>query len=412
MGTQQVRSYRTIQNNESKLIASSLLEEPTRFEKHFERYAASVVSIIAYGRRVPSYLDPIITEVIAIMQFAAELNVPGKTFPMLMETFPILAKFPNWMAPWKMGLGRRRSGKDFFFALAEEANEESPNDNFARQIFDLKEKYDLDDREISAISGNLFGAGSDTSSSTLVTMVLAAVMFPDAAAKAQKEIDEVVGSDRSPDFDDLLNMPYVEAFVKEVFRWRSVAIIGGQPHAPIQDDYYNGWFIPKNTWVQGNLWYPYPLSMVTSGPYIVTLEIFPTQIDSTLIDISKRIGCHIRTRKDITRLVGDDEVCLLWIMLRLVCSGQALAEQGTHITVARLLWGFNFLKKKDAQGKEIGIDIFDYTNGLNWRPRPFECIIEPRSEKIAATIRREGEKALEELLPYNGTTKYFLSIQD
>jgi len=311
VGTQQVRSYRTIQNNESKLIASSLLDEPTLFEKHFERYAASVVSIIAYGRRVPSYLDPIITEVIAIMQFAAELNVSGKTFPMLMETFPILAKFPNWIAPWKMGLGRRRSGKDFLFALAEEANEESPNDNFAKQIFDLKQKYDLDDREISAISGNLFGAGSDTSSSTLVTMVLAAVMFPDAVAKAQKEIDEVVGPDRSPDFEDLLNMPYVEVFVKEVFRWRSVAIIGGQPHAPIQDDYYNGWFIPKNTWVQGNLWYPHlPLSMVTSGPYIGTHETFPIQIDFILTDISKRIGCHTRTRKVITLLVGDDEVCL------------------------------------------------------------------------------------------------------
>jgi len=202
VGTQQVRSYRTIQNNESKLIALSLLDEPTRFEKHFERYAASVVSIIAYGRRIPSYLDPIITEVIAVMQFAAELNVPGKTFPMLMETFPILAKFPNWMAPWKRGLGGRRRGKDFFFSLAKEANDESPNDNFARQIFDLKEKYDLDDREISAISGNLFGAGSDTSSSTLVTMVLACVMFPDAVKRAQKEIDEVVGPDGSPDFDE------------------------------------------------------------------------------------------------------------------------------------------------------------------------------------------------------------------
>jgi hypothetical protein len=95
-----------------------------------------------------------------------------------------------------------------------------------------------------------------------------------------------------------------------------------------------------------------------------------------------------------------------------VCSGQALAEQGTHITVARLLWGFNFLKKKDAQDKEIDIDIFDYTNGLNWRPRSFECVITPRSEKIAATIHREGEKALEELRPYNVNTKYFLSLHD
>jgi cytochrome P450 len=113
--------------------------------------------------------------------------------------------------------------------------------------------------EISAISGNLFGAGSDTSASILTAFVLAAVMFPETLAKAQKEIDEIVGPDRSPDFDDLLEMPYVEAFVKEVFRWRSVAIIGGQPHAPLQDDYYNGWYIPKGTWVQGNLRYVFVL---------------------------------------------------------------------------------------------------------------------------------------------------------
>ena len=83
-----------------------------------------------------------------------------------------------------------------------------------------------------------------------------------------------------------------------------------------------------------------------------------------------------------------------------------MAEQGTHITIARLLWGFNFNKERDANGKEIDIDIFDYTNGLNWRPQPFDCIIKPRSERIAAAIQREGEQALGELEKYNGKTKY------
>ena len=92
---QQVRSYGQIQNNESKLIATFLLDEPKNYVMHFERYAASIVSIIAYGRRIPSCLDPIITEVIAVMHDATGLNIPGKSFPMLMETFPILAKFPN-----------------------------------------------------------------------------------------------------------------------------------------------------------------------------------------------------------------------------------------------------------------------------------------------------------------------------
>lgn len=88
VGMQAVRGYREIQNNESKVVAYDFLREPGEYVKHLERYATSIVSIIAFGRRVASYNDPIITEVIAIMQLAADLNVPGKKFPMLLETFP------------------------------------------------------------------------------------------------------------------------------------------------------------------------------------------------------------------------------------------------------------------------------------------------------------------------------------
>lgn len=88
VGVQSVRSYREIQNNESKVVAYDFLHEPKEYVKHLERYATSVVSIIGFGRRVASYSDPIITEVIALMQLAADLNVPGKSFPMLLETFP------------------------------------------------------------------------------------------------------------------------------------------------------------------------------------------------------------------------------------------------------------------------------------------------------------------------------------
>lgn len=88
VGVQSVRGYREIQNNESKVVALNFLSTPTEYVKHLERYATSVVSIIAFGRRVASYNDPIITEVISLMQLAADLNVPGTSFPMLIETFP------------------------------------------------------------------------------------------------------------------------------------------------------------------------------------------------------------------------------------------------------------------------------------------------------------------------------------
>jgi hypothetical protein len=81
VGVQQVRKYRKFQNDEGKAVAKITL-------MNFERCVTNVVSIIGFGRRVSTWRDPIITEVIALMHLAADLNVPGKRFPMLMETFP------------------------------------------------------------------------------------------------------------------------------------------------------------------------------------------------------------------------------------------------------------------------------------------------------------------------------------
>ena len=100
-------------------------------------------------------------------------------------------------------------------------------------------QYNLHPLEISNLAANLLGAGADTSSSTLVTAVLAMRAFPETLDHAWDELDRVVGRARSPTLDD--DLPYLRAFTKEVFRWRSVAIIGGTAHAPVQDDYWNGY---------------------------------------------------------------------------------------------------------------------------------------------------------------------------
>jgi len=88
VGMQQVRGFQQLQSDENKVVMGDMLRSPAAYVDHLERYAASVVSIIGFGRRIADASDPIITEVIMLMQRAAELNVPGKTFPMLMETFP------------------------------------------------------------------------------------------------------------------------------------------------------------------------------------------------------------------------------------------------------------------------------------------------------------------------------------
>ncbi|KAL3456641.1 cytochrome P450 [Aspergillus heterothallicus] len=385
VGLQQVRNYRGFQNDESKLVALDMLREPEAYVQHYERYATSVVSIIGFGRRVASYTDPIITEVIAVMQRAAELNVPGKSFPMLIESFPFLAKFPNWMAPWKQGLGGGKGrGRPFFYALAEEAASNPDTAQcYARRLFEEAPKHNLTRQEISSLAGNLFGAGSDTSSSTLVTFTLACCAFPETLPRAWEELDRVIGPNRSPAFEDEPQLVYVKAFVKEVLRWRSVAIIGGQPHAPINDDTYNGWLIPKNTWVQGNVWAIHHHEREFPDPD----RFNPNR--------------YLKDSPDARPFPGEKGY-MTFGWGRRVCSGQGLAEQGTFITIARLLWGFKFEKTQD-------LDIFDYSNGLNMRPNPFECRITPRSDAIRATIEREGLQALQDLSQYNGETKYRMS---
>ncbi|KEQ81134.1 cytochrome P450 [Aureobasidium pullulans EXF-150] len=391
VGLQQVRKYRGFQNNESQVMAYDILHDPKRFVTHMERYATSVVSIIGFGRRVASISDPLITQVLAIMQRAAELNVPGKSFPMIMETFPWLAKFPRCIAPWLKPFGKGGRGSAFYYALADEANRTSHQEPcYVKQLFKEAPKYDLNATEIASLTGNLFGAGSDTSSSTLVTFALACCAFPETLPAAWEELDRVVGPDRSPSWEDEPHLPYVKAFVKEVFRWRSVAIIGGQPHSPTEDDQWNGYLIPKNSWVQGNTWAIHHNEREFPEP-----DRFNP-------------GRFLSDGSD-SRPFPNDKGYMTFGWGRRVCSGQGLAEQGTFISIARLLWAFRIQKAKDETGQDIPVDIFAYTNGLNMRPEPFNCSITPRSETIRETIVAEGKHALAELSVYDGETKYTLS---
>ena len=48
------------------------------------------------------------------------------------------------------------------------------------------------------------------------------VLYPEAMRKAQAEIDAVVGRSRLPNFDDRKDLPYVQAMIREVFRWRNI----------------------------------------------------------------------------------------------------------------------------------------------------------------------------------------------
>ena len=61
-------------------------------------------------------------------------------------------------------------------------------------------------------------AGSGSTSAAIYMIILALLQFPDVEAKAQQELDEIVGRDRLPDLYDEASLPYLSAVIKEAFR--------------------------------------------------------------------------------------------------------------------------------------------------------------------------------------------------
>jgi Cytochrome P450 len=65
------------------------------------------------------------------------------------------------------------------------------------------------------------------------------IAHPDKQARAQAELDAVVGRNRMPTFADYPHLHYIRAMVKEILRWAPVAPLG-LSHQSIEDDWYEG----------------------------------------------------------------------------------------------------------------------------------------------------------------------------
>jgi cytochrome P450 len=84
------------------------------------------------------------------------------------------------------------------------------------------------------------------------TFFLFMTLHPEVQAKAQAEIDAVVGRDRLPTFSDRPQLPYVRAVVSEVLRCGLVVPM--PPRRARVDDVYGGYLIPKDSIILQNTW--------------------------------------------------------------------------------------------------------------------------------------------------------------
>ncbi|XP_055486086.1 cytochrome P450 2C6 [Psammomys obesus] len=99
---------------------------------------------------------------------------------------------------------------------------------------------------------DLFGAGTETTSTTLRYALLLLLKHPHVTAKVQEEIVFVIGQQRRPCMQDRSHMPYTDAMIHEVQRFIDL-IPTNLPHAVTCDIKFRNYLIPKGTTVMTSL---------------------------------------------------------------------------------------------------------------------------------------------------------------
>lgn len=327
-----MRKYQDFQADEAAILMRDLMISPKDYVASIERYSCSIVTILGWGRRISERDDYVVKLATEMMDERTGMEVPGAYW---MEAIPEMQYLPAWIYPLPTVL--RKTGdalKKYWWALTEEGARASEH-NFAKALIASGDQQGLTKADISDMTANLIGGGVDTSSSTMLTCILALCVFPETQTKAHEEIDAAVGPGEIPDWSTLDSLPYCQALFKETLRWRSVTVLGGLPHAPIRDAVFQGYHFPRDLTIVGNLW------AIHRNP-----RDFP---DPDVFDPERYLESGKRKRP-YPNARGHN--AFGWG--RRACSGQPLAEQGLTMAIVRMLWAFRITPGLD---KEVSLTM-------------------------------------------------------
>ncbi|KAF8608239.1 cytochrome P450 [Ceratobasidium sp. AG-I] len=365
-----------IQRAEASQLLHDFLTKPDGFYTHIRRYSSSVILSVLFGKRAPRFETKEVTDFFEAQHKWEEVLEPGAHPPM--DLIPILKKVPERFAPWKtLCAHTRKLQRDLYFGLLDETEQRianhQENNCFMEQIIARQTEFGMSRELVGYLGGVLLEGGSDTTSSSLQTLVLGLTAFPDVLKKAQAEIDSVVGVDRAPGPDDFPRLPYVQAVIKEVLRWRPVAPLA-IPHGTVQEETYRGYRIPAGTTIFVNNWGMFHDPEVYERPD----DFWPDRF--LLNEFGTKAGIDNSDRRS-NMAFGSG---------RRFCPGVHLANNSLMLNTMNLIWAFDFGPAIDPDTKKpLPVNIHDYAKGILTCPNPFKATIKPRSAHHAEIIEHD-----------------------
>ena len=325
------------------------------FYGHLRRALFSIMMTAVYGRRI----DRMDHEDIKYSEQSGRLlGKLGKAGTFIEDEIPPLAKLPTWMQPsrkkalehaqWVLWVKMRMWNTlqaDFDRGAAPPCyGADIMRSDYASQGL-VKEDCawiaggKLVFRRLHArpmtFPAGLVEAGSQTSAGTLSNLILYLAATPDAQAQAFQELQEVVGDSRTPTYEDLANLPYINACLKEILR-----LCPAPPwilrHFTDSDVVYKGYVIPKGTAIVGNT---------------AAIHFNPVRYPNPFQFKPERYINHTKTSAEYAAMADPyARDHFTFGAGRRICPGSRFAENALTLALANMVWAFE-IKPPPVEGE-------------------------------------------------------------
>ncbi|XP_032885180.1 cytochrome P450 2U1 [Amblyraja radiata] len=320
--------FHIINNAVSNIICSMCLGK--RFDYEDEEFRI-VLHQIARGMKLASNSPAILINVFPFLQY-----LPFGPFKEFSQTVKDVTSFlKNIIAAHRKTLDPEnpRDFIDFYLKEVDCEMQRNQDTNFS-------EDY------LFYIISDLFVAGTDTTSNTLLWAILIMASYPGVQEQVYNEIRAVVGESRSPSIKDKHHMPFTEATIMEIQRMTTVVPLA-IPHMASETVDFKGYTIPKGSIVIANLW---------SVHRDVSMWEKPDEFNpSRFLDADGNVVKH--------------EAFMPFGIGKRICMGEQMAKMELFLIFSSLLQSFSF-KLPEAEDAPNMTGRF----GLTLSPHPFKII--------------------------------------
>ncbi|KAG9471038.1 hypothetical protein GDO78_016096 [Eleutherodactylus coqui] len=206
-------------------------------------------------------------------------------------------------------------------------------------------------KNLLASTLQVFFAGVETMSTTITYFLLLLLKYPDVLEKLHKEIDQVIGRNRSPTLQDRNLMPYTEAVIHEMQRFIDLLPLG-VPRKTVNEVKLKGYTLPKG------------------------IDVFPM-----LTTVLKDPTCFKNPKEfnpeNFLNKKGEFQKNDAFMPLgagKRICLGEALVRMEVFLFLVTIVQNFDL--KSPVPLEEL--DITPIVSGLGSFPKPYKMALIPR----------------------------------